>query len=202
MKEIMTDLEFYKESLCQAETELKNIHDETGKALKDIVGKVFETHRARIWKHFGFNVSKEKNDAMFHVDWSITYEGKLIAFEEDKGHYLDSCFLERALTGFCKTVNAYIKKNKPVPVLILHSFTEYNKYSEKLEEDLDTRKTEIKEEIERKLVYTTLVGRDRIPAKDWFSKNYYKGYSNNASDELILKDIEFIRSLIPVSVSE
>lgn len=86
-----------------------------------------------------------------------------------------------------------------MPVLILHSFTRYKRYSEKLEEDMDTRKIKIREEMKIKLVYTALLECDRLSKKKWFSKGFYEGYSNNASDELILKDIEFIRSLIPAS---
>jgi hypothetical protein len=191
-------IRFYKESLRQAEREIETNH-ETGKALKDIIGLAYETHRKRLWEHFGFIVSKEKFGAQFDVDWSIIYKGKLIAYEEVKGHYLDSCFTERALTGFSKTVNAYIKKNEPIPLLIIHSFTKYKKFNEKLEEDMDTRKTEIRDEIQKKLLYTTLVECDRLPKKKWFSKDLYDCYSVNASEELILKDIEFIQSLIPVS---
>ena len=195
----INDLEYYKESLRIAENEVRTIHETTGKALKDIVGKVFETHRERVWTHFGFEVSKDKYGALFDVDWSITWQGELIALEEDKGHYMDSCFMERAITGFCKTINAYQKINKPIPVLILHSFTKYNKFVEKLEEDLETRKSEIADEMNNKLVYTTLVERDRIKKEQWFSTTLYNCYSSNAIDELILQDIEFIRSLIPSS---
>lgn len=197
MEELNNDIQFYKESLEQAENYIQNEH-KTGKALKDIVGEAYETHRKRVWNHFGFDVSKERYGAMFNVDWSITYQGILIAFEEDKGHYMDSCFMERALTGFSKTVNIYQKKGKPIPVLILHSFTRYNKFSDKLEEDMDTRKAEIRDEIKKKIVYTTLVECDRLPKNRWFSKELYNCYSINATDELIIKDIKFIRSLIPV----
>jgi hypothetical protein len=150
METTNNDITFYKDSLRLTDNEVKTQH-ETGKALKDIVGLAYEKHRKRVWNYFGFDVSKEKHEAMFDVDWSITYKSKLIAFEEDKGHYVDSCFMERALTGFCKTVNTYQKKGKPIPVLILHSFTRYKKFSEKLEEDLDTRKTEIGDEIQKKI---------------------------------------------------
>jgi len=197
MEKTQNILHFYKNSLRKAEIEIKRTHS-TGKALKDIIGLEFENHRKRVWEYFGFEVSKERHEAKFDVDWSITYNGKLIAFEEDKGHYVDSCFLERALTGFCKTVNAYKKKGKQVPVLILHSFTRYKKYNEKLEEDMDTRTSEIRGEIQSKLVYTTLLECDRLPKKKWFSNDFYESYSTNVSDELILKDIEFIQSLIPV----
>ena len=71
----------------------------------------FEKHRKRIWEHFGFKVVKE-GDGLFDADWYIWYGETLVAIEEDKGHYLDSCFLERALTGFAKTINSYQKKAK------------------------------------------------------------------------------------------
>lgn len=193
-----SNIQLYKQSLQDAENEIKLQH-ETGKALKDIVGLAYENHRKRIWNHFGFDVSKDKHDALFDVDWSITYQGKLVALEEDKGHYLDSCFMERALTGFCKTVNAYQKKEKNIPVLIIHSFTRYSKFNEKLLEDMETRKPEISNEIQNKLIYTTLVNCDRLPKKKWFSTDAYNCYSVNADDDLILKDIEFIHSLIPDS---
>ena len=135
----------------------------------------------------------------FNADLIITCKGKLIAIEECKGHYLDSCFLERALTGFCKTTLAFQKKDKPIPKFILHSFTKYNIINQKMEEDLETRKPKIADEIRQNLKYTTLMDCDRLKKDKWFSKDLYDCYSINANDELILKDIEFIRSLIPVS---
>lgn len=189
------DFNFYKESLIKAEVEIRDQH-QRGKALKDVVGLSFENHRKRIWNYFGFDVSKDKHQAKFDIDWAITYNGILIAFEEDKGHYVDSCFMERALSGFCKTINAYQNENKPTPLLILHSFTRYSKFTDKLEEDMDTRKDKIKDELMKKLVYTTLANCDRL--KKWFSKDSYDCYSVNVNDELIKKDIQFIRSLIPM----
>ena len=120
----------------------------------------------------------------------------LIALEEDKGHYLDSCFMERAITGFCKTINKFLNNNIKIPVLIIHSFTRYKKFSEKLEEDLDTRKETIKNEINKNLKYYTLTDRDRIPSQKWFGK-CENCYTDNVMDELIIQDIQFIKSLIP-----
>lgn len=77
MEKTRDNVQFYKESLCKAENYIKSQH-ETGKSLKDVVGTAFEMHRKRLWEHFGFRVSKEKYDAMFDVDWSITYKGVLI----------------------------------------------------------------------------------------------------------------------------
>ena len=195
------EMEFYKRSLNMADREIERRVIEEEKALKDVVGAAFENHRKRIWEYFGFTVTKDRFGAMFDVDWSITYNGRLIAFEEDKGHYVDSCFAERAISGFAKTINKFLKNNEEIPTLILHSFTRYNKFNVKLNEDMETRKNTIVDQINEKLVYNTLVSRDRISKNRWFSKkqNRFNCYSLNVEDELIVKDIMFIKSLIPVS---
>lgn len=199
MKAIYKHTNSYRQSLHLADQEVRERVVTYGIALKDVVGAAFENHRKRIWEQFGFTVSKERFGAMFDVDWSIKYGDKLIAFEEDKGHYVDSCFAERAIVGFTKTVNAFLKEKKEVPRLILHSFTRYNKFYEKLEEDMDTRKPEIVDELKKKLVYNTLVSRGRLPKKEWFNKNEnrYNCYFSNVEDKLIIEDIIFIQSLIP-----
>tara|TARA_B100000795_G_scaffold44000_1_gene28853 strand:+ start:4527 stop:5099 length:573 start_codon:yes stop_codon:yes gene_type:complete len=190
----MTDFHFYKESLIMACDNIKE--KKKTKALKDVIGKEFEEHRKRVWTHFGFTVSKERELALWDVDWNIkNREGKTIAFEEDKAHYLDSCFLERALTGFAKTVNSYLKNNKEVPCIILHSFTSYSKYEAKLNEFCEILQKDISKIMREKMVYITLCERDRLPTKKWFQNCDY-AYIDNINDELIHKDIAFIKSLI------
>ena len=88
-----------------------------------------------------------------------------------------------------------------MPVLILHSFTTYSKFNEKLNDDLDTRKEEIVMEMKKKMFYTTLVNRDRLSKKSWFP-TAENCYINNACEELIKKDIKFIKSLIPSSAKD
>tara|TARA_B100000963_G_scaffold348556_2_gene356352 strand:- start:29581 stop:30195 length:615 start_codon:yes stop_codon:yes gene_type:complete len=194
-------LEFYKHSLNLADQEVEYQVTVVGKALKDVVGAAYENHRRRIWQYFGFTVSKERFGAMFDVDWSVSYNGKLCAFEEDKGHYLDSCQAGRAIMGFAKTADVYIKEGKPIPKCIISTFTRYKKYDEKLKEFWIITKPEIVNELKKKLVYNTLVSRDRIPPKSWFNirENRFNCYVSNVEDELIIKDIEFIQSLIPDS---
>tara|TARA_B100000795_G_scaffold171652_1_gene129411 strand:+ start:1002 stop:1571 length:570 start_codon:yes stop_codon:yes gene_type:complete len=188
----MAELIYYKKSLllaCNNITEKKK-----KKALKDVIGKEFEEHRKRIWEYFGFSVSKERGLALWDVDWNIKKEGKTIAFEEDKAHYLDSCFLERALTGFAKTINSHIKQNEPVPFIILHSFTSYSKYEVKLEEFCEILQKDIASELKKKIIYITLCKRDRLPTKKWF-QTCNLAYMDNVEEALIMKDIEFIKSL-------
>ena len=53
-------------------------------------------HLRHIGKEYGntsFTVTKKRHFASFNVDWSILYNEKVVAMEEDKGHYCDSCFL-------------------------------------------------------------------------------------------------------------
>jgi hypothetical protein len=198
MKAVSKHIHFYKQSLNLADKEVRVRVETHGTALKDVVGAAFENHRKRIWEYFGCTVSKERFGAMFDVDWSIKYCDRLIAFEEDKGHYVDSCFAERAIVGFTKTVNKFLKESNEIPVLILHSFTRYSKFNEKLEEDMDTRKPEIVNELKKKLVYNTLVSRGRLPKTKWFNHNEkrFDCYSSNVEDKLIIEDIVFIQSLI------
>ena len=196
---------FYQNSLLQAEEDIDK-GKKQGKALKDIVGEVFETHRNRIWTHFGFTVTKDTktHGALFTVDLAIYHpnapDDGLVALEEDKGHYLDSCFMERAITGFAKTINLYKKTEKTIPTLIIHSFTTYNLFHTKMEEDLETRREDIAMTLKEKVKYTTLTSRDRIPAKDWFGsgeKGISNAYSKHANETHIQQDIEFILSLVP-----
>lgn len=187
-------MEYYKQSLAMADRAIceKKL---TGKALKDIVGKEYENHRKRIWEHFGFSVTKDKHNACFSVDWTIkNKKGEIVAFEEDKGHYLDSCFMERAFAGFAKTINSYAKNDTKIPLLLIHSFTKYSKFEEKKLEDIETRKEFIADVMRTHIHYSTLTHKDRLPAAKWF-KNCDDCYIENANDELILKDIEFILSL-------
>ena len=50
--------------------------------------------------------------------------------------------------------------------------------------------------LEDNLIYTTLTDKDRLRRDSWFS-NCDNAYTQNAKDEYIQKDINFIKSLIP-----
>lgn len=101
-----SNIEFYLNSLIVAENNIII----GNKALKDVVGKEFEEHRKRIWEYFGFTVKKIKLYP-FNPDWCVyDKNGNLIIIEEDKGHYLDSCFMERCLCGIAKTILFFKKK--------------------------------------------------------------------------------------------
>lgn len=189
-------VEFYKQSLKNA-GETINQKKQT-KALKDVIGYSYEQHRKRIWEHLGFTVDKNNNGAAFDVDWSIYYNGKLVALEEDKGHYVDSCFLERCVGSFMKTIHRFNKENKECPQLILSSFTKYNIYNEKINEDIETRRDDLCTIFDKKMNYCYLNQNDRFPKNQWFKSdhdNTDNPYENFQNDDLILKDIQYMISL-------
>jgi hypothetical protein len=182
----------YRKALRTADMNVQS--QKNTRALKDTVGKVFESHRKTLWESHGFVASKGSDhpEIPFNVDLVISNTvGKVVALEEVKGHYLDSCFLERALSGFAKTIN---KEPLDVPLFIIHSFTTYSKFEEKLEEDLATRKRFISNIMREKIVYTSLTSKDRLPSTKWFGQRD-NCYSDNVDDEMMRKDIQFILSL-------
>ena len=190
-------VKIYKESLHKAETDIQTKCQT--KALKDCVGHEYELHRKRMYETIGgFTVDKRKHLALFDVDQTIyTKEGELIAFEETKGHYLDSCFMDRAVFSFAKTVANYRSHAKVCPYLIIHSFTLYRHFRDKLDEMRMIVHPDIMDELDRKLIYTTLSTSDRLKKTLWFHKEdpERRPYTTQSDDDLIAKDIQFIQSL-------
>lgn len=167
------------------------------KALKDRVGTHYENHRKNIWQKCGGICDKDKK---FGLDLVIyDRNGLLIAIEEVKGHYLDSCFLSRFLVSIGKLINTYIKNNiiEKCPVIILHSFTRYNLYENSLEDMLDIFDEKIVSVIKNKLIYSYLCDNDRIKKNKWFSSLNGKNINpySLASKILINKDLKIINDI-------
>jgi len=189
-----SEIEFYKRSLQEA---CDYINHSTI-TLKAIVGTAYEQHRKRVWEHFGFTVDKEKHNAMWDVDLTIYKGHNVIAFEETKGHYLDSCFLDRALMDMTKTLSNYITLGEPIPMMILHSFTNYSKFQEKNEEfylcllGMGNPEESI-DKLKEKIVYTKLTYCGRLSKNSWF-QICRDAYIDNVKEDLIIEDIKFIKS--------
>ena len=187
------DLTFYKLSLSQACDEASEMKKE--KALKDVVGKVYESHRERLWKHFGFTIQKKKIDTPWGSDWTILKGNKVIAIEEDKGHYLDSCFLERTLTGIAKTIISYRKLNREIPCFIISSFGKYSNFESKLDEFCEILNPSIVDAMKSNIKHKYIGEKHRYPVKEWFQQRKY-AFIENLSESLIKKDIMFMKSLL------
>jgi hypothetical protein len=180
------DIVYYLESLRIANDNINKRKRDI--SLKDVVGFEFE--------YFGYIVDKKKNYAEFNVDWSIYYNGNLVGIEEDKGHYVDSCFLDRSLTSYAKTINIYLKNGIKCPKFILHSFTKYKLYTNKCENFYNILQDDIKEQMLNNMIYTTVTLTDRISRNKWYNiNNDNNSYMELYELDLIKEDIRMIRSL-------
>jgi len=191
------DIAFYKQSLQTASSNILTMQPK--KALKDRVGFEYECHRKRVYEHFGFSAVKEQADNNFKADWYIYKNESLVAIEEDKGHYMDSCFLDRAILSFAKQINICKKNNKDCPFLILSSFTTYRLYQKKMRENFEVLNPDLVDTMKEKLLYSSICKSDRLRRSLWFSdstdSNSLDPYCDHADTRLILNDILMIKSL-------
>ena len=159
---------FYAQSLKACFARVLPEHTKTGKALKDVVGKHYEQHRKRIYQHLGFSIAKEKLDNCFDADWIVRDKnGKVVVVEEDKGHYVDSCFCERAIIGFAKVANHYLEQHQECPFLVLSCPTRYKFFERKFKETLRLFRPELSVVLKDKVKYFNVANHDRLPAKHW-----------------------------------
>lgn len=185
-------LTVYKESLRVAE-ELINAQKLT-KSLKDVVGAQFEDHRRRVWKEVGGTLMTEFEYESINFDIRVkTPTGKVI-LEESKGHYMDSCFLERALIGTALTIRRCMDNQVEVPIFVFHSFTKYKGYYEKVQNVHAILEKPIVEYMKTNMFYTHVTDHGRSSKNEWFSASNNNGwYSYHARDDLITRDIEFMQ---------
>tara|TARA_Y100000591_G_C21839887_1_gene704929 strand:+ start:1162 stop:1800 length:639 start_codon:yes stop_codon:yes gene_type:complete len=203
--DIAAEMEFYKQSLREAEEEVV-IQKRSGKAKKDIVGAEFESHRKRVWEHFGFTV--ETNTSKYGGDWNVDcnvfWKGKLILMEEDKAHYADKCMTDRAILDFINTIKNiwFGDEEKEIPVFLFHSFTKFPDFNHLLNKQIRGLSEDLKNIIVKNIHYTTITSKNRLKDKEWVGNKKCErvdSYTHFSEDELIVKDIMFIKSLIPVS---
>jgi hypothetical protein len=148
--------------------------NQTDKALKDVVGVEYEAHRKRIYEKAGFRVENEIHDdrlAAFNADWYV-YDsaGKLVIIEECKGHYVDSCFAERAVFGFAKTAQRFLDLGLDCPYFVLSSTTKYRLFNDKFEESLVVLRADIATTLRAKVKYFSVVANDRFGYKKWLPR--------------------------------
>ena len=179
-----------------------------GKSLKDCVGNAFEIHRRHMWESVGLivtsinNLPEEKKPTWEADNVIIDHKGNVVAFEEDKGHYLDSCFAGRAFMNIAQTICKYQRNNIPIPLFVIHSFTRFKQFEQKFDEALNVFHQKIRNEMKIKVKYTTLTSRDRIQ-KGWFKgkKTIERELDNehafliHSNINLIKNDIEFLKNI-------
>jgi hypothetical protein len=187
------------------------------KAKKDGIGEAYENFRSTIPntinkdlviipKKYHKKYLKEINlNSSFKPDQIITDKnGRILAIEEDKGHYVDKCFLERSLFGALKTIRRMRKSGfteEQIPYFLLCSPTKYSKYDEEFKEILDIAHdmsgadSELEAIFLQKFVYFPMSMHDRVK-KEEYDKIYDGSNPFVLSDELIQNEIDWFSNLI------
>ena len=109
----------------------------TGKAPKDVVGQSYEQFRAEIVTHFphlDVATPEERKDldlrfgGNYKADQYIVCRKtrKVIALEEDKGHYVDKCFAKRALFNAAEVFHHCLSNHLEPPYFILSCPTHHD----------------------------------------------------------------------------
>ena len=120
------------------------------KAGKDIVGEQYEIMRKEFYEKCGLNTvvdRKLKRIAGYDADTMIkTREG--LVLEEDKAHYVDSCFLQRAISSHAKVIFHYLNEDKKPPLFILSCPTKMKNFEQVFGSSIRLYRDDIKHYLE------------------------------------------------------
>lgn len=166
------------------------------KAGKDITGEEYERFRKLYYNEMQCSTThsgKKIFGTTYNVDIVIEKNNKIIAIEECKASYLDSCFLGRAIQNAAEVFDMCLQKNEDVPYFIISCPTKYSKYDEICEAKFRVYRDDLKCLLKSKFIYLPVCNHDRIPQNEYF-KN--ENVSFNLSDNLIQKQNEFIKNII------
>jgi hypothetical protein len=160
---------------------------------KDIVGKNFEYFNKSLYTIFDlpiFEESKKILNTEFNPDVVIGEYSRIIVVEEDKGHYLDSTFMKRAMANAGEIIFECIERNYTIPYIIITCPTTYNRYDVIFNKQIRLFNNDIREVMKEKLIYQPLCLNDRVPDSKYFT---YGGESPfKLNQELVEKRINFI----------
>ena len=176
----------------------------TSKAKKDIVGARYEEHRESVIKsakHLDVATKEEVKgfkklyDGNFDADKYIVHREtrRLLAVEEDKGHYVDKCFLKRAMENALETFATSIEKDLEVPYFILNCPTKYSKYEEVFKRKLKLIHPKYVECFKEKFIYLPLCQHDRVRASKYLKPNVENPFT--LDDDLCYNHDNFYNSL-------
>ena len=165
------------------------------KAGKDIVGEEYENMRKKIYSAHGFRANKGQV-AGFSADIVVKNKNnKIVLIEEDKGHYVDSCFLKRFLVNAAEIIDSYINEGVSVddiPLIVLSSPTTLNNYEKHYTNTKKLCRKQLRDIMDTKIKYWSYCDHDRV------NKNKYFIDNNNCfdlSDTLISEQLTTIKSL-------
>ncbi len=145
----------------------------SSKAKKDIVGDHYESWKEkwiRSYSHLDIATAteieeiKERYKGVFNADiYIVNAETReLLALEEDKGHYVDKCFLKRALSNAIETITISMMEGFKVPDFILSCPTKYGEVKNIVEFSRNYLQPEVFNLLKDKFKYFPLCDHGRV----------------------------------------
>ena len=164
------------------------------KAGKDIIGEQYESFRRMYYQTCGFTIGNGKKvfGSSYNCDTVVKKGDKVLILEEDKGHYIDSCFLGRAISNAAEVFSECLDKGIEVPFFVISSPTKMNNYDSICDRRFKLYREDIVTLLRSKFLYFPLSENGRIPKEKYFET---EDSCFNLSDELILNQNKFIETL-------
>lgn len=165
------------------------------KAGKDIVGEQYEIMRKQFYEKCGLTTiedRKSKRIAGYDADTMIETKSGII-LEEDKAHYVDSCFLQRAISSHAKVIFHYLNEGKKPPLFILSCPTKMNNFEQVFNSSIRLYRDDIKHYLETSFHYLPLCQHGRVSKNKYFSSSQC---SFDLDDKLIGNQLNMIENII------
>ena len=164
------------------------------KAGKDIIGEQYESFRRLYYQNNGFTIGNGKKvfGSSYNCDTVVKKGNKIIILEEDKGHYIDSCFLGRAISNAAEVFSECLDRGIEIPFFVISSPTKMNNYDIICERRFKLYREDIVNLLKSKFLYFPLSENGRISKEKYFASNVS---SFNLSDELIETQNRFVDTL-------
>jgi hypothetical protein len=164
------------------------------KSGKDIVGHQYELFRKQYYIDMGFTLGKGRKifGTTYNSDLVVKKGNIIVAIEEDKASYVDSCFLGRAIQNAAEVFDMCLSKNIHIPYFIVSSSTKYSKYDEICEKRFRLYREDLQKLLKEKFIYLPLCEHDRVPQKMYFIGDEM---CFTLSDKLIHFQNEFVKNL-------
>ena len=164
------------------------------RAGKDIVGAEYEKYREKFYTKLGFTVASGKKvfGTNYDCDTAVELNGKTVILEEDKAHYVDNCFLTRALLNAAEVMNSCINNDYEPPWFILSCATKMNNYQDIFEKRVCLLRDDLQELVREKFLYFPMCQHGRVKANKYFqtSQNCFE-----FDDNLIEEQLDFLEGV-------
>jgi hypothetical protein len=140
------------------------------KAGKDIVGEEYEKFRKNYYTQKGLKALKGKRVFGDMNPDLVVYKGEeIVIVEECKGHYVDKCFLERAIGDAVKIFRWCLENNKSIPYFVLSCATNLKTFKPIFNHIVDNYRKDLADILKEKFVYLPLCDHGRLPKNSYFT---------------------------------